>query len=57
MRERSPELLKKTILLNGSPEAVSKATRVKDVPNVRKPFSLDNFRDIIKKTCCNGSNT
>lgn len=51
-----PNLFARMILLNGSPEVIEADERVKGVPNVRKPFSLDTLSDTLKKTCSTNRN-
>lgn len=51
IERKSPDLLRRTVLLNAPTEVLERDPRVKNVPNLRKPFSLDSFSDIIKKTC------
>ena len=51
IENQSPGLLRRTVLLNASPDVVSRDPRVRDTPNLRKPFSLDTFSEILTKTC------
>lgn len=41
----------RTVFLDGLREEMDTDERVKGIPIIRKPFSLDTFGDIVKKAC------
>ena len=49
IQARFPEVLERLVLIVDSPDAVPKDTVFNEIPHVTKPFSLDEFGEIVRK--------
>jgi DNA-binding NtrC family response regulator len=51
IRDRFPHILDRMVLIMDSPDAFPQGEDFENIPHVVKPFSLDEFGEIVKKAC------
>jgi DNA-binding NtrC family response regulator len=51
IRKNNPELANRIVLITDSPAYPVEDPLLKSLPSIPKPFSLDHFGEIVKKTC------